>query len=49
VSQRLARLRLKGLVSTRRDGRTIYHSIASDKARSVVGALCGSFCEPDGS
>src|ERR1700734_1843522 len=46
VSQQLARLRLEGLVSTRRDGRTIYYSIASDKARSIIGALYDSFCKP---
>jgi DNA-binding transcriptional ArsR family regulator len=46
VSQQLARLRLEGLVSTRRDGQTIYYSIASDKARSVIGALYASFCAP---
>jgi DNA-binding transcriptional ArsR family regulator len=44
VSQQLARLRLEGLVSTRRDGKTIYYSIASDKARSIIGALYHSFC-----
>ena len=44
VSQQLARLRVKGLVTTRRDGTTIYYSIASDKVRSVVGVLCESFC-----
>ena len=44
VSQQLARLRLEGLVSARRDGRTIYHRIASDRARSIIGALHASFC-----
>jgi DNA-binding transcriptional ArsR family regulator len=44
VSQQLARLRLEGLVSARRDRKTIYYSIASDKARTIVGALCHSFC-----
>ena len=44
VSQQLARLRLEGLVSARRDGKTIYYSIASDKARSIIGALYHSFC-----
>ena len=39
VSQQLARLRLEGLVAARRDGKTIYYSIASDKARSIIGAL----------
>jgi DNA-binding transcriptional ArsR family regulator len=48
VSQQLARLRLEGLVSTRRDGQTVYYSIASDRARSVIGALYASFCAPDG-
>jgi DNA-binding transcriptional ArsR family regulator len=44
VSQQLARLRLEGLVSARRHGKTIYYSIASDKARSIIGALYNSFC-----
>ena len=44
VSQQLARLRLEGLVSARRDGRTMYYSIASDRARSIIGALYTSFC-----
>ena len=48
VSQQLARLRLEGLVSARRDGKTIYYSIASDRARSIIGALYASFCAPDG-
>jgi DNA-binding transcriptional ArsR family regulator len=47
VSQQLARLRLEGLVSARRDGRTMYYSIASDRARSIIGALYTSFCAPD--
>lgn len=47
VSQQLARLRLEGLVSARRDGRTIYYSIASDRARSVIAALYASFCAAD--
>jgi DNA-binding transcriptional ArsR family regulator len=44
VSQQLARLRFEGLVSARRDGKTIYYSIASDKARPIIGALYNSFC-----
>ncbi len=46
VSQQLARLRFEGLVAARRDGKTIYYSIASDKARSVIAALYESFCKP---
>ena len=49
VSQQLARLRLEGLVSTRRDGRTIYYAIANDRVRSIIGALYDSFCAPGGS
>ena len=44
VSQQLARLRLEGLVSARRDGKTIYYSIASDKVRAIIGALYDTFC-----
>ncbi len=47
VSQQLARLRLEGLVAARRDGTTIYYSIASDKARAVIGALYDTFCGAD--
>ncbi len=43
VSQQLARLRLEGLVAARRDGKTIYYSIVSDKVRSIIGALYESF------
>src|SRR5512143_656425 len=39
VSQQLARLRADGLVSTRRDGKTIYYKLASEEARSVIGAI----------
>ncbi|MGC2783199.1 MAG: metalloregulator ArsR/SmtB family transcription factor [Roseiarcus sp.] len=49
VSQQLARLRLEGLVSTRRDGRTIYYAIANDRVRSIIGAVYDSFCAPAGS
>jgi DNA-binding transcriptional ArsR family regulator len=44
VSQQLARLRLEGLVAARRDGKTIYYSIASDKVRAIIGVLYESFC-----
>ena len=33
VSQQLARLRLEGLVETRRDGRIIYYSLADETTR----------------
>jgi ArsR family transcriptional regulator, virulence genes transcriptional regulator len=44
VSQQLARLRAEGLVATRRKGRAIYYSLASEQARVVVGALYDMFC-----
>jgi DNA-binding transcriptional ArsR family regulator len=49
VSQQLARLRLEGLVSTRRDGRTIYYAIANDRVRSIIRAIYDSFRAPEGS
>ena len=44
VSQQLARLRADGLVTTRRDGKTIHYSLASEEARVVVGAVYDMFC-----
>jgi ArsR family transcriptional regulator, virulence genes transcriptional regulator len=52
VSQQLALLRNVGLVETRRDGQTIWYSIASAPARDVLTTLyhiyCGAkpVCEP---
>lgn len=44
VSQHLALLRKDGLVGTRRDGQTIWYSIASDPARRVLEVLYQSYC-----
>lgn len=44
VSQQLARLRADGLVSTRRNGKTIYYNLASEEARIVIGAIYDVFC-----
>jgi len=46
VSQQLARLRADGLVSTRRDGKTIYYNLASEEARTIIGAIYDVFCRP---
>lgn len=46
VSQQLARLRFDRLVTTRRDGRTIYYSIASEEVSSVIETLYNLFCAP---
>lgn len=46
VSQQLARLRYDRLVTTRRDGRTVYYSIASHEVSSVIEILCDLFSAP---
>jgi len=45
VSQQLARLRIEGLVKTRREGKTIYYRIADEKTREMVGVVYRLFCE----
>ena len=44
VSQQLARLRYDGMVDTRRDGKTIYYSIANDDVRQVISVVYNIFC-----
>jgi DNA-binding transcriptional ArsR family regulator len=39
VSQQLARLRLEGLVSTRRDGKAIYYSVDDPRVLALLRAL----------
>lgn len=46
VSQQLARLRFDGLVDTRRDGKTIYYSLASEDVRQVISIVYQIFCDP---
>jgi DNA-binding transcriptional ArsR family regulator len=46
VSQHLALLRKDGLVSARRDGQTIFYSIASEPARAILKTLYEAFCAP---
>jgi DNA-binding transcriptional ArsR family regulator len=48
VSQQLARLRLEGIVNSRRDGKAIYYSIADDNTRKVVSLIYSVFCAGDG-
>lgn len=48
VSQQLARLRLEGLVEPRRDGKTIYYSIADERPRRVLELMYEMYCgDPD--
>ena len=44
VSQQLARLRLERLVVSRRDGKTIYYSLADGRARLMVEIIYDMFC-----
>ncbi len=44
LSQHLAKLRLQGLVQTRRDGQTIYYRLASEKVRTVLSTLYQIYC-----
>ena len=44
VSQMLARLRLEGLVQTRREGKAIYYSLNDDRARRLLEIIYEMFC-----
>lgn len=44
VSQQLARLRLEGLVSSRRDGKTVFYALDDPRAARMVGLLYEMFC-----
>lgn len=48
VSQQLARLRYEGLVTSRRDGKTIYYRLSDDRPRQIIDVLYELFCERDG-
>ncbi|MEM1129996.1 MAG: metalloregulator ArsR/SmtB family transcription factor [Pseudomonadota bacterium] len=45
VSQQLARLRMEGLVSHRREGKTIYYALSDERTRRVIGLLHEIFCQ----
>jgi DNA-binding transcriptional ArsR family regulator len=44
VSQQLALLRAQGLVTTRREGTTIYYQLASEPVRDIMSVLYKNFC-----
>ena len=48
VSQQLARLRHEGLVQTRRDGKTVYYSLADPRTLRLLEVLYEMFCAPGG-
>ena len=48
ASQQLALLRKDGLVTPRREGRTIYYSLAGDAPRRVLETLYDLYCKEPG-
>lgn len=44
LSQHLAKLREAGMVATRREGQTIYYSLADPQVEAVMAALYDTFC-----
>jgi DNA-binding transcriptional ArsR family regulator len=44
VSQQLARLRMDELVKTRRDGKTMYYSLANDDVHRMIELIYDIFC-----
>jgi len=48
VSQQLARLRLEGLVTPRRDGKAIYYSLTDDRPKQILEVIYDLFCTTDG-
>jgi DNA-binding transcriptional ArsR family regulator len=47
VSQQLARLRHEGLVTARREGKTIYYGLADERSQRMIGLLYELFCKVD--
>jgi len=45
VSQQLARLRADDLVKVRRDGKSVYYSVARPEVIEVMSALYRAFCQ----
>lgn len=47
LSQHLGKMRALRLVTTRRDGQTIYYSLASAEVQAVLETLYRVYCAPD--
>lgn len=47
VSQQLARLRLEGVVGTRRDGKSVYYYLADERVKRIIPVLYEMFCSQD--
>ncbi len=48
VSQQLARLRLEGLVTPRREGKAIYYSLTDDRPKRILELIHDMYCSVDG-
>lgn len=46
LSQQLAVLRAKGLVTTRRKGKFVYYRVADQPVRALLGTLYALYCTP---
>lgn len=46
LSRELARLRMEGLVATRRDSKMIYYRLADTRLPTLIDALCNAFGSP---
>ncbi|UPY35617.1 metalloregulator ArsR/SmtB family transcription factor [Sediminicoccus sp. KRV36] len=46
LSQHLARMRDLGLVATRREGQTIFYSLASQEVEAILATLYRLYCAP---
>lgn len=46
LSQHLSKMRALRLVTTRRDGQTIYYRLASDEVQALLETLYRVYCEP---
>ena len=44
VSQQLSRLRLEGLVTPRRDGKTIFYRLTDDRPKQIMEVVYDLFC-----
>ncbi|MCX7560382.1 metalloregulator ArsR/SmtB family transcription factor [Sulfitobacter sp. F26204] len=44
VSQQLSRLRLEGLVTPRREGKTIFYSLSDDRPKQIMEVVYDLFC-----
>ena len=45
VSQQLSRLRLEGLVTPRREGKTIFYSLTDERPRQILEVVYDLFCK----